>query len=202
MLYYKSVSPKILGLLKKIRANNIFNNLRLVGGTALALQIGHRKSVDIDLFGEINLADDEIKEHLNKIGKVKTLTSSKYIKIYTIDNIKVDIVKYPYPWIYDPIIEDNPVLAHILDIVSMKLSAITNRGTKKDFIDIYFLLQNYTLKDILRLYEKKYPDGSVFFVLKSLVYFEDAENEPMPEMFTDISWEEVKNFIVEQTKNY
>jgi predicted nucleotidyltransferase component of viral defense system len=160
-----------LGLLKKIRANNIFNNLRLVGGTALALQIGHRKSVDIDLFGKINLADDEI-------------------------------VKYPYPWIYDPIIEDNPVLAHILDIASMKLSAITNRGTKKDFIDIYFLLQNYTLKDILRLYEKKYPDGSVFFVLKSLVYFEDAENEPMPEMFTDISWEEVKNFIVEQTKNY
>ena len=81
------------------------------------------------------------------------------------------------------------------DICAMKLSAITGRGTKKDFIDIYFLLQYFTLKEMLALYSQKYSDGSTFLVLKSLSYFEDAELEPDPFMLTDINWNTIKNSI-------
>jgi len=82
----------------------------------------------------------------------------------------------------------------------MKFSAITNRGTKKDFIDIYFLLQNYSLEQIMQFYIQKYPEGNEFIVLKSLGYFADAEDEPMPYMFKKADWEEVKNKIKTEVK--
>jgi len=99
MLYYTSIDTKTLELLKKLQKLDIFSGLRLVGGTALALQYGHRKSIDIDLFGKINADDIEILDNLNKIGNVNTISLTNYIKIFTLDNIKLDIVNYPYKWL-------------------------------------------------------------------------------------------------------
>lgn len=87
------------------------------------------------------------------------------------------------------------LLASIKDIAAMKITAIIGRGTKKDFIDIYFLLQQFSLSEILDLYLQKYPDGSLFIALKSLSFFDDAENDPMPIMFENISWGDVKQGI-------
>ncbi len=202
MLHYTTVDPQTLELLKKIQICPVFNQLRLVGGTGLALQYGHRKSVDIDLFGNINTENIEIKDNLNKIGELKTISISKYIKIFTVNGIKVDIVNYPYPWLFKSIVEDNINLADDKDIAAMKLSAITNRGTKKDFIDIYFLLQKYSLKSLMSFYEKKYHDGSIFLVLKSLMYFVDAENEQMPEMLLDTDWNTIKKYIIAESEKY
>ncbi len=84
----------------------------------------------------------------------------------------------------------------------MKLAAITGRGTKKDFIDIYFLLKKFTLKKMLSFYNRKYPDGSVFLVLKSLGYFEDAEEEQAPVMLEKAEWNEIKNRINMELKTY
>ena len=84
----------------------------------------------------------------------------------------------------------------------MKLAAITGRGAKKDFIDLYFLLQEFTLAEMISLYEEKYKDGSTFMVLKSLVYFDDAENDEMPEMLKPITWQDIKETIVKENKNY
>lgn len=80
----------------------------------------------------------------------------------------------------------------------MKLAAVAGRGTKKDFIDVYFLLQHYSLQEMLRLYKEKYTDGSTFMIIKSLSYFDDAEDEPEPFMFENIDWDMVKQTILKE----
>ncbi|MFA7232362.1 MAG: nucleotidyl transferase AbiEii/AbiGii toxin family protein [Victivallaceae bacterium] len=138
MLHYKTIDTETLELLKRIQNLPVFANLRLVGGTSLALQIGHRKSIDLDLFGKIESDEFSVAGALNNTGQVTVLKKSKNINIYTINGIKVDIVNYPYPWLKDTLVEDNLKLANIEDIAAMKLAAITNRGTKKNFVDLFF----------------------------------------------------------------
>ena len=202
MLYYKTIDAKTLELLKKILAIDIFKELRLVGGTSLALQIGHRISVDLDFFGKLDADEIAIRKALNLIGEVKLIHKTENINIFTIDGIKVDMVNYPYPWLDDVLEEDHLQLAHKKDISAMKLAAILGRGTKKDFIDLFFLLKEYSLSQLIEFYEQKYHDGSVFMVLRSLVYFDDADDELMPKMFEDLDWKLIKKSISEDLKNY
>jgi predicted nucleotidyltransferase component of viral defense system len=202
MLHYKTVNTKTLELLNKIQSVDIFKNLRLVGGTSLALQIGHRESIDLDFFGELNIDKFEILSALNNLGTVETKQSTKNINIFSVNEIKVDIVNYPYPWLEKTHLEDNIKLAGKSDIAAMKLSAITGRGSKKDFIDLYFLLQEYTLMEMIKFYEQKYHDGSTFLVLRSLAYFDDADQEPIPKMLKIVDWHKVKKVITEKLKEY
>jgi len=202
MLYYKTINAKTLELLNQITKVALFKNLRLVGGTALALQIGHRISIDLDFFGLLEADKISILNALHKIGNVKTIQHTENIHIYTVNNIKVDIVNYPYPWLNTVVSQDNLNLANIPDIAAMKLAAITGRGSKKDFIDIYFLLKRYTLEELLTFYNKKYYDGSAFLVFKSLVYFDDADSELMPRLFENLSWLQVKKTISKTVKKY
>ncbi len=202
MLHYETIDPQTLGLLKDLQKVPAFHELRLVGGTALALQYGHRKSIDLDLFGSVKVDDIEISNHLNSIGNVVQLKRGDNINIYVINGIKVDIVNYPYKWLSSPLIVDNIKLAQPQDIGAMKMSAITGRGTKKDFYDLFFLLQNFSINQLLDLYKEKYPDGSIFLVYKSLSFFEDAENDLDPVMLNPIKWNEVKKFISSILKNF
>jgi len=198
MLQYKTIEPGTLQLLKSLQTLPLLQGLRLVGGTALALQLGHRKSVDLDLFGDFSAEGIEIRDTLEEQFSVSVIKESKNIKIYQVDGIKVDLVNYSrYPWIDNPIEEDGITLAGIKDIAAMKVAAIIGRGTKKDFIDMNRLLQIYSLKEILDMYMQKYPDGSLFIAMKSLSYFEDAESDPMPFMFDEIDWGVVKASIRE-----
>jgi len=202
MLHYKTVDDFTLELLKKLQSLRIFNEMRLVGGTSLALQIGHRKSIDIDLFGLLNIDFDALTDELKTIGDVIVLGNSKNIHTYLIDEIKVDIVHYEYPWLKNKTVSDEIHLAAIEDIAAMKLNAIIGRGSKKDFIDLYYILHQFDLAQLMSFYGQKFHDGSSFLVLKSLVYFEDAENEAMPWMFEDLSWEDVKTTIQKAHAGY
>ena len=202
MLHYETIDSKTLGILKKLHKIPEFSDLRLVGGTSLALQIGHRKSIDLDLFGNIKSDSLTISKKLDKIGNVKILNKSENINIYVINGVKVDLVNYHYAWLENTVTEKGLVLADKKDIAAMKLNAITGRGTKKDFIDLFFLLQYYSLKEILDFYNKKYHDGSVFLVLKSLSYFEDAEKDDTLIMLRPIKWEDVKTFIKKTLSDY
>ena len=195
MLYYESIEAPTLELLISLSQINIFKDLRLVGGTSLALQIGHRKSVDLDLFGALTADEYAVSKALNKIGTVTILKKTSNISVYLINGIKVDIVNYPYPWLNEVKLIDNLRLADISDIAAMKLSAITGRGTRKDFIDLYFLLRDLSLEEMVRYYNKKYADGSEFMVLKSLTYFSDADSEEDPYMIKPIQWDKVKDTI-------
>lgn len=202
MLHYRTIDTKTLELLKNIQEIEAFKNLLLVGGTSLALQIGHRISVDLDLFGEINTDRYEIIYELNKLGNVKTLHFTNNINIFTVNGIKVDIVNYSYPWLQKSIIIDKIKLANMQDIAAMKIAAITGRGTMKDFIDLYYLLKQFSLEQILQYYEQKYSDASIFMALKSLSYFDDANLDIMPKMFDKISWDTIKSTISKHIEGY
>lgn len=195
MLHLETIEPTTLELLKKLQKNPLLKNTRLVGGTALALQIGHRKSIDIDLFGEINCDQYELVKSLTDIGQLTTIKESSNIHIYQLNGVKLDIVNYKYSWIKPEIVDDNIILADLEDIAAMKITAIIGRGTKKDFIDLAFLLDIFSLEEILCFYEKKYPEASRFMAIKSISYFNDAENDPMPLMIKKISWENIKEKI-------
>lgn len=202
MLSYQTIDIHTLELLKGLMSEPLFASLRLVGGTALALQYGHRNSIDLDFFGIIEDDAEKIKSTLRKYGKLIVIKESKNIKIYILNGVKVDFVNYNYEWI-DEIIEENGIyLASPKDIAAMKINAIEGRGSKKDFIDIYFLLQHHSLEEILIFYQKKYPENSIFRALMSLSYFDDAEKQFMPKMFSDITWEEIKAYILKKVKNY
>lgn len=201
MLYYQSIDSTALELLKKLMAIPQFNELFLVGGTSLALQIGHRKSIDLDLFGSFNLEQEEFSWIFKQFNSVTMINRTPNIKTYIIEDFKVDFVNYPYSWIDKAILNDGIRLAGMKDIAAMKLSAITGRGTKKDFIDLYFLLRYFSLNQMLDFYNLKYPDGSKFLVLKSLTYFEDAEIELAPVMLESVDWKEVKSKIVKETRS-
>jgi hypothetical protein len=176
--------------------------MRLVGGTSLALQIGHRKSIDIDLFGELVEDEYELSAQLEELGNVKILNKTAKTLICVINDIKVDIVNFRYDWLSDPLITDKIILADTKDIAAMKLSAITGRGSKKDFIDIYYLLQTYSLKQMISFYNEKFKDGSEFLVLKSLSYFYDADKEPNPVMLHKISWKKIKSTVLDHLNEY
>lgn len=105
-----------------------------------------------------------------------------------------------YQWLTEAITEDGLRLASPKDIAAMKVNAIEGRGTRKDFVDIYFLLQHYSLDEILGFYQEKYPEHSVFRALMSLSYFEDAEKQMMPKMFSKVSWDEMKAYIIKEVE--
>lgn len=195
MLHLETISPDTLTLLKRIQALDEFKDTRLVGGTALALQLGHRKSIDLDFFGKFETSLEELTAILSEFSTVTPVSSSRMMRFLVVNGIKVDIVSYPYDWIDSPVRAEGVTLAGVKDIAAMKLSAITNRGTKKDFIDYYFLLKQYSLEDLIELYRKKYRDAQLFTAIKSLSYFEDAESDPMPDMIVPVDWDDVKSTI-------
>ncbi|MDH6312742.1 putative nucleotidyltransferase component of viral defense system [Parabacteroides sp. PFB2-10] len=203
MLQTITVEESTLELLKKIQEIPLFHSFRLVGGTALALQIGHRFSIDLDFFGKHNFETLQIMNSLETdFFQVVLKYDKRVIKVLEINGVKVDIVNYPYEWIEPPVETEGVRMAGLKDIAAMKLSAITNRGTKKDFMDIYFLLQMFSLEEMCTFYTQKYRDGSLFNVIRSLSYFEDAESDPMPKLFQKVDWLTVKSTIQECIRSF
>jgi len=182
----------------------MLRDLRLVGGTALALQLGHRNSVDLDFFGVIDKTAEQIIDELKTEGfnVVIPEREAKMIKIIWVDDVKVDIVGGHTDWLNPPIEMEGVRMASLQDIAAMKLHAITGRGRKKDFIDFYFLLQHFSLKQMIEFYQKQYPQNSLFMVIRSLSYFNDAEPDIMPTMFIDVSWGEMKSAIQNAIENF
>ncbi len=203
MLRTATVEKSTLDLLKSLQQLSLFKDLRLVGGTALALQIGHRHSIDLDFFGHIEASGLEIVSTLEEQGyNVSLEHDTKPIKMMFVNGIKIDVVNYKFPWI-DVIVEDENVrMAGRKDIAAMKLSALTGRGTRKDFVDIYFLLKEFSLKQMFELYEQKYRDAPLYTVFRSLAYFVDAEEQPMPEMLIPVNWEEIKSTIQKEIERF
>lgn len=195
MLHLSTLDTTTLELLRKLQSIPALCKTRLVGDTALALQIGHRKSIDLDFL--VNRGGkDELVIALEQIGALTVLKESPRIHIYLLNNVKIDIVDYQYSWVDDVVVKQGIRMASLKDIAAMKVTAIIGRGTKKDFVDIAFLLRYFSMNDILDFYSQKYPDGSIFMAMKSLAYFDDAEEDIMPYMLTDITWENIKQQIL------
>jgi hypothetical protein len=202
MLYYSAIEPPVLELLKKLLLVPEFGLMYLAGGTSLALQIGHRKSVDLVLFGKLETDELFISKTLNSIGEARLINKSPNILIYSVNGIKLDLVNYHYPLLEEVLKIDSLYLVGKKDIAAMKLAAITGRGSKKDFVDIYFLLREFNLKEILDFYTRKFHDGSPFLVLKSLTWFDDADADPDPVMLKPAEWDKIKASLMKSVETY
>jgi len=198
MLHTQTVNPELLELLRKIMRTSQFDEFLLVGGTSLALQMGHRNSIDIDLFGNREINEELFTKILNDFGTFEVFKRNKNILITSINGVKTDFVNYQYPLLKKPLIIDNIRMASKEDIAAMKLNAISGRGSKKDFMDLFFLLKEFTLNEMIDFYLQKYFDGSKFMVVKSLSYFADADLDQTPTTYLDFSWETCKQKIIEE----
>lgn len=199
------VTKKTICLLEAIGRSGVAKNFYLAGGTSLALQINHRRSIDLDFFSFAEFDIKKLEEKLKKIEKLRIDSEEKGTLHCRLNGVRVSFLLYPYQLLFPKIKSRFGVaLADKRDISAMKISAIAGRGEKKDFIDIYFLLAEYDLKYLLELFNRKYR-GIKYnrsHILKSLVYFEDADKQAAPKMVQNISWRKVKEKIIREVKNY
>lgn len=178
----------------------------LVGGTALSLKYGHRKSIDIDLFSKDELVIETIiKALINEFKSdfIYEKQQPKFGLFCYIQNIKVDIIHYPHLLLKPIEVIDNIKLYSELDIAAMKINAILGRGVKKDFFDIVELLKHFNLEEIIDAYQKKYPNQHYLISIpNALTYFVDAEDSPNPISLNNTSWDEVKNTLKTTVRTY
>ncbi|MBI3458825.1 nucleotidyl transferase AbiEii/AbiGii toxin family protein [Candidatus Azambacteria bacterium] len=184
--------------------NDVFNLIKdcvpefyLAGGTALALELGHRISVDLDFFCMDDFSTQDIRDRLIKKGTVEITSLSGDTFNGLLNGVRISFFKYPYKLLFPPIKYSGVNLADERDIAAMKILAISDRGSKKDFIDLFMLLKKYSLKEIFIFFNEKYQDYNynTLHILKSLVYFFDADENPEPVYINPINWIEAKNFI-------
>lgn len=181
--------------------NELLKNAYLAGGTALALQIGHRISIDFDFFTTEEFTENILAQRLKKLIRDFKLERMEWGTILgNIKKTRFSLFYYNYPLLFKTHRLLGVKIADIKDIAPMKIAAIADRGTKRDFIDLYFITERenvLTLREALELYDEKFKllKQNRIHILKSLVYFEDAEKSKMPRMIKDVSWQEVKKKI-------
>jgi len=178
----------------------------LVGGTALSLRYGHRTSIDLDLFYHQRFDQNMILQSLiNEFGNnYSTESKSARWGIFCyINNIKVDIVYHPHPLIQEIETVENIRMYSDQDIIAMKINAILGRGKKKDFWDLYELLQHYSLEEIIGFHEKKFPEQNLLITIpQAITYFIDAEESEEPVSLKGQTWEQVKKSIQQKVNEF
>ncbi|MFY0674676.1 MAG: nucleotidyl transferase AbiEii/AbiGii toxin family protein [Bacteroidia bacterium] len=198
MLQWEAVRPELSRVLKKVSSNPDFSEFFLVGGTALALMIGHRISVDLDFFTREEVDFKELaKTVVKNFPEANVFEINKGGLNVLIDGVKVDFVRHDYPFIKPLETIEGIRLLSKIDIALQKVNAIVGRASKKDFFDLYFLLKEYSLQEIIEGYQNKYGNVYASLIIRSMMWFEDAEGQPDPEVFEKISWNHVKDSIRE-----
>lgn len=188
---------KVLELLNDVVREGEFY---LAGGTALALQLQHRRSIDFDFFTPKDFQPESLRRLLSPPRVVYEARGTLTVML---DEVQVSFFHYPHRLLAAPRFFSGVQVAHPDDLAAMKLSALSSRGSRRDFIDLYFIATaQRPLAECLALFQKKFEATKMdeYHLLKSLIYFEDAETEAMPEMLTAIKWEDVKDFFRNEVK--
>lgn len=174
MLQTQTVETGTLDLIKTLLNDAELSTFFLVGGTALSLQIGHRKSIDIDLFSTLEFDARGLASHLSRTYHAEEIRALKNGVFCFIEGIKIDLIAHQYPILYPLIIEDSIRMLSMEDIAAMKLNAILNSGSRlKDFIDMFFLLEKIPLETITTAFVQKYPDVNIQMAHNALLYHKD-----------------------------
>jgi hypothetical protein len=197
------IARKTLELLQRISNDNTFNGFFFVGGTNLALQIGHRESIDLDFFTLTDFDVDTIETYLVEEYGALIDKKSKNTLIASINGVKVDFITQRGKLVNDLLEVDGLRLASILDICAMKLNAVSSSGQRqKDFYDLYFLLEHFTLQEMLDAYEIKYPNSNLSIPLKALIWFEDIDFEvEKPKLVQKVTFKQVKLRLLAASRN-
>lgn len=205
MLQAATVASGTLGLLGRLQAEPLLCSTRLVGGTALSLQIGHRVSDDLDLFSVASLDGMAVQRMLvDKYGFIPTIIEENTL-IGFIQGVKIDVIYHPFPWLEKAIEEDGFRIATKKDIAAMKMHAIINSGKRpKDFVDIAFLSMHFSYNDIKRLLLRRYPAYDPMMADRAVVYFGDIDETLIPEINMigyEFDFGRIKNRIIKMTDN-
>lgn len=207
MIFEEAIQPPTRRALERLRTadrkTGCLRGFYLAGGTGLALQMGHRYSVDLDFFSRKNRMDFPSRQALLAALSSKPELEKDGTLYVTVGGVSVSFVRYDYP-LLEPLLSWKGIrIAGEMDIALMKLGALIGRGHKKDFIDIYFLAQNRGgLREILKAATEKFPRPKDFILqaLRALVYFKDARDTPMPEMLRPVSWTQVEAFFRKEVR--
>ena len=205
MLHKETVTSTTLELLKSLQSQAYLKNFYLVGGTALALKIGHRKSIDLDLFSNFSFDVVQLLENLSADYNFNLFFSANNTIKGSINSVKVDFLSHRYPLIADPTTEEGIEMLSLQDIIAMKLNAISGSGQRvKDFIDIFYLLRHFSIQQMIGFYKKKYTQYNEVSVLKSLVYFDDIDFNDWPEIIAEpkLKWDVIKSELEKSIKKY
>ena len=190
--------------LETLSRSKILEDFYMAGGTGLALQLGHRRSVDLDFFSLRDIAPSYIATKVASFGHFAVDSMSSGTLHGLFNGIKISFFNYPYPLIKDLHNFSGISIADPVDIGCMKIDAISSRGSCKDFIDLYFICNEIiSLREMLEFFDQKYKgiEYNKVHILKSLVYFNEAEQEPTPLMLKRMVWDEVKEYFINQVKD-
>ncbi|MEE1287246.1 MAG: nucleotidyl transferase AbiEii/AbiGii toxin family protein [Bacteroidaceae bacterium] len=203
MLQKETVEPRTLELLRELQREPLLKNFNLVGGTALALRLGHRKSIDLDLFTKEEFDLEEVKEMLIEKYNLKVSYERKQTLKGFINNVMIDCIRFDYPHLYEPDVIEDIRLESIPDIIAMKLSAIAQNGTRiKDFIDIATLSVWYSFNDMLDFYTKKFPNANVIMPIKAINYFDEIDfNESVVMLNGTFNWKKIEKRLKDMANN-
>lgn len=172
----------------------------LAGGTGLALRLGHRRSVDLDLFREDEFESADLQNRLSGLPGLQIRQARRGTLHLTLHGTSVSFLHFPYPLLF-PLAQFQTLrVADPRDLACTKVNAIATRGNRRDFVDLYVTAQEYGLAEILRWFEEKFR-GTPFnrvHLYKALTYFEDAEAQPMPDMLVPLGWATVRSFFVSE----
>ncbi|OGJ15703.1 MAG: hypothetical protein A2632_00640 [Candidatus Pacebacteria bacterium RIFCSPHIGHO2_01_FULL_46_16] len=164
--------------------------------------MGHRESEDLDFFSQHNFNPELLQSEIAKFGVLENTELSVGTVNTFCNGVKLQFLEYPYRLIGPQVSWKNMQLSSLLDIACTKLQTISMRGSKKDFIDLYFLLQTYSLQELFDALKKKYAgiNYSITHIMKSLTFFADAEPQPMPRMHSLAAWDEIKQSVIKQVR--
>jgi predicted nucleotidyltransferase component of viral defense system len=206
MLHLETVESGTFALLNQLSGIAELKDYHLVGGTALALMYGHRKSIDLDLFTTknfnrerlVSILTSEFGADFQYQGEPNRMGLFCYIK-----EVKVDFVNYPFSQIDDSILEDGIRFYSSKDIGAMKIQAILNRAVKKDFWDIAELLSHFSIQDLIEWHSQKFPNQMLpISIPTALLYFAESEESEEPFSLNNQSWPEIKSFIGSKVQAY
>lgn len=202
MLHKETIDAATLELLKRLMGDERLQGFVLVGGTSLALQIGHRISVDLDLFIEKEFEADELREYLERNYHLQT----DYLAFATvkgeIEGVQVDCIAHAYSWLKPFVLEEGVRLASLEDICAMKLNAIAGNGARiKDFVDVAYLSSMFSLEQMLKFYEEKYH-ANPLMPLKGIVYFADINKNAPVKMANGkpLDWKSIEKRLLAMEK--
>lgn len=202
MLYKETIEPKTLELLIDLQKEPLLSTFNLVGETALALHLGHRKSIDLDFFTSESFDLEEVKMMLIKKYDFKVSYSRSQTLKGFINGVKVDFIKFDYPHLHNCDIIDEVRIESVPDIIAMKLLSITDNGSRiKDFIDIAYLSSWFSLEEMLQFFIRKITNSNIMMPIKALTYFDDIDfNESIVMLNNNFDWDKIANRLINMTK--
>ncbi len=197
-MFNKVISKKTRSNLELLKKAGVLTDFYLAGGTGLAIQLTHRLSIDLDFFTQKDINTQALKDKLQKLGTLTITKEDNNTLNGVFNGTEIMFLRYPYKLLFPLQQKENIAIADVRDIGCMKISAVSGRGTKKDFIDLFFIFKEVIIfEELINLFKKKYEkiDYNIVHILKSLTYFNDAEKDPMPKMLKPANWKEIKSFF-------